>query len=711
MTLLAALSSILPVLTNQNFSDKLFFASVDLYSGYLFNASLIATFSAALPMALDTLLDFRLPLRDILPRYLIVLSLALPGLMTYIAYAVAGTSGAVPFAFVGLLAREILLRGALLSLLLYDGCSWKTVVTVGCVWVLTIFVIQSFLWRPFRPDIVTYSWYSICRGMSVGTALIVGVIVLHRWHKSMILSPKAKVDALYATFYPLLFTLNIVLKFIVLMVTYDLRNTGYVDMVICILATTIPGRQARHDKSIAEHIIKTKRDYVSYMSHEIRTPLNAVYMGIQLLTKEWDSVAQNCADFKGILDDVDASCKVAIDILNEFLLANKLEAGSVMLEKEYVSVVRLIQDVADPFGAQARQKEVCYTHTGSSRIDPDLSTYNIHVNADYRKISQVLRNLISNALKFTSKGGQVDVYAYLTKKASCSPENNVHRAVTGIRTSKVYDTSHELYSSVVRIEVRDNGVGISPVNQQKLFGEIVQFNAAQLQNGGGSGIGLWISKKIMDLHGGRIGVTSKPGEGSLFFVELDIASEATNQVFSATTPRQRTEKSFLPTCAICEQNSLSESDVKVLVVDDSAVNRKMLTRLIEPKVGHISQAENGLEAVDKVRESIDSDSPFDLIFMDATMPEMCGTDATALIRTMGYQGMIVFLTGNVTPEDIEGFMLSGANDVITKPCSLENVEDVLKKLLSEKMAFSKGYACTAVTTLDPHTGDIESLIE
>eukprot|EP00602_Paraphysomonas_sp_CaronLab_P004051 CAMPEP_0185021854 /NCGR_PEP_ID=MMETSP1103-20130426/4557_1 /TAXON_ID=36769 /ORGANISM="Paraphysomonas bandaiensis, Strain Caron Lab Isolate" /LENGTH=613 /DNA_ID=CAMNT_0027553619 /DNA_START=540 /DNA_END=2381 /DNA_ORIENTATION=- len=599
---------------------------------------------------------------------------------------------------VGIHLREILLRGSLLSFLLYDGCSWKTIAIVGSVWVMTMCMLYVSLWEAYIPNRISME---LSEHIRMATPVSVGIVVgllMYRWRKSVISSNNAPV-AHVTTFYTFLFALCISIKIGVLFITDDMAYSGFSDIFICILATTIPGRQARHEKTIAEHIIESKRDYVSYLSHEIRTPLNAVYMGIQLLTKECAGVLYN-KDVTDILTDIDNSCKVAIDILNEFLLANKLEAGNVTLEKEIVDAYVIINDVSKSFDAQARQRGVIYSHSGDCHIDPAISNNNVQLDADSRKLSQVMRNLISNALKFTPKGGRVDVYAYLTPHDDIpSPKRSPTHSLYSIQpqpfvsptstiptkaTKQVGRGVYGVGRSILRIEVHDTGVGISPENVQKLFGEIVQFNAAQLQNGGGSGIGLWISKKIVDLHGGRIGVTSELGNGSMFFMELEVADVATGTDVS----KECNDNPAAVEMCVSAHNSVQNigvddlCEMKVLVVDDSAVNRKMLTRLIEPRVGHISQAENGLEAVTKVRESMERKSPFDLIFMDATMPEMCGIDATILIRGIGYKGMLVFLTGNVTPEDREQFMAAGANNVIAKPCTLETVERILRTVSS-----------------------------
>jgi len=691
LTVVTSLFSFIPLLFDHNTLNGDHLVAPDhLKNWSLFNVSLIAAFSTALPMILDTLLDFRLPLRDVSPRYLIVISLILPCIINFWTYAISGEFCSIRNIFAALHMRETLLRGSLLSFLLYDSCSWKTLAAACSIFSANTFSLQMLLWSTFRPDDVSAVWRLCGRVTTAVTVLWVTWLLIHRWRK--LLKKGTRNVAYVSILYPALYVLNITIKYILLSSTRNIAYAGFADVVVSILATTIPGRQARYEKAIAEHVIESKRDYVSYMSHEIRTPLNVVYMGIQLLVNECKGGIYNSEVICGILDDIDTSCKVAIDILNELLLANKLEAGNVTLEKELVSAVSLIKSVADPFKVQARQKGVTFLHDGDTHIDPAVVDDNIHLNVDPRKISQVLRNLISNALKFTPKNGKVDVYVYLKQMSSVNSStrssfailNKVQPLGTAVdgrnlswdrKTNIGHSNLYDVENTVLRIEVHDTGVGISQDDQQKLFGQIVQFNAAQLQNGGGSGIGLWISKKIMDLHGGRIGVKSEPGKGSMFFIELDVTTR--HRSTGECDVHEFGSHCCQDSCGSLDDGahcSVDSENCRVLIVDDSPMNRKMLTHIIEPKVGPISHAENGVEAVEKVRESMENGLPYDLIFMDSNMPELCGADATKLIRDMGYGGMIVFLTGNVMPDDIDRFISSGANDVLVKPCTLRSVE-------------------------------------
>eukprot|EP00602_Paraphysomonas_sp_CaronLab_P011252 CAMPEP_0185043538 /NCGR_PEP_ID=MMETSP1103-20130426/42955_1 /TAXON_ID=36769 /ORGANISM="Paraphysomonas bandaiensis, Strain Caron Lab Isolate" /LENGTH=535 /DNA_ID=CAMNT_0027583717 /DNA_START=776 /DNA_END=2383 /DNA_ORIENTATION=+ len=531
------------------------------------------------------------------------------------------------------------------------------------------------------------------------------------------------------TIYGTLYVMNCILKTVVVVFFGDLRYVVVGDVLIGIFATTIPGRQARHERSIAEHIVSTKRDFMSYMSHEIRTPLNTVYMGVQLLAKECAGSTFN-SDVMGIIKDIDSSCQVAISILNEFLMANKIESGNLTLDFDVVEVTELLSSATVPFNVQARQKGVRYSCNGDTNIDPVFLTKSIYMEVDIRKISQVIRNLISNALKFTPAGGRVDVYAFLTPKHKQRRNNgsfSVHPfisqedAMIGFpQHGEVDITTAELSNYYLRVEVHDSGVGISKENQEKLFKGVVQFNAAQLQNGGGSGLGLWISKNIVDMHGGTIGVTSNPGTGSVFYFQLDCFK----QFSSANDGRTSTAnfdvykfKEFEDSSNLERKSQSSASEPKptrfgnVLIVDDSAVNRKMVSRMLSSRSTQISQAENGRDALLIVRESMEGNiSHFNVIIMDAMMPEMGGPEATRRIRDLGYTGVIVFLTGNVRPEERAEYLHAGADDVVRKPCTLDGLEEAINMASRKRVESTRtvtSYGSTNISRRDfPETAEV-----
>lgn len=269
-------------------------------------------------------------------------------------------------------------------------------------------------------------------------------------------------------------------------------------------------------------MLEMKQNFVRYISHEIRTPLNTVYMGIQLATSKLLQL-QGVQHILDILSDIQDSCNVSIEILNDLLMFDKLENGGMKLDLQYITYRDLLERTVHPFIVQARQSEINFHFTGDAYFSPELQDVVVHV--DINKISQVIRNLVSNALKFTPKGGCVTVHSLRvchderpvstvtanTSLHSATPKNTSENSGTGLlMTTPKYKRNSVGASSkldFVRLEVRDTGPGISKVcnemnysnlfhnvlqeNQKRLFREIVQFNAADLQNGKGSGLGLW----------------------------------------------------------------------------------------------------------------------------------------------------------------------------------------------------------------------------
>ena len=247
-----------------------------------------------------------------------------------------------------------------------------------------------------------------------------------------------------------------------------------------------------------------------------------------------------------------------------------------------------------------------------------------------------------------------------------------------------------------------------------MFNEIVQFNAAELQDGGGSGLGLWISKAIIDHHGGRLGVSSIPGKGSVFYVEVDVLPREYLSHDPVDSPAQQSQfprvnmfpsvtymlrsmmrkpikVDIMGNAVELSEASSSSNDVeeltvndveigRVLVVDDSAVNRKMMCRMLSPLVGSVSPASDGAEAVKLVQDTSDVRDPYDIVFMDVNMPVMNGVEATRMMREGGYKGYISFLTGNAMPEERPSFFAAGGDDVLIKPCTFMDLQGVLTGL-------------------------------
>ena len=462
------------------------------------------------------------------------------------------------------------------------------------------------------------------------------------------------------------------------------------------LTTVLPGRSARFEALQLQQNLETKRTFVRYVSHEVRTPLNTICMGLELVEDELrrQGAKPDTIDTVGQLKEASL---VAVETLSDLLLYEKIEAGIMALERTHVLPNPFLVKACQSFEVQARAKgvELAVHTTPPSSTSPLL---HLTLNVDEKKMSQVIRNFISNAIKFTPAGGRVDVSLEL--KTVCN------RSID----------SDSMSPFLVHISVTDTGHGIAPENQHKVFNQIVQFHANKQQGGGGSGIGLWISKKIVELHGGKVGLFSEgEGKGCTFYLELplfevpaptldtgEVSPERRSPItihspFSQSRQpqskrpsleRRRRSSAAFTRLSICEDVALPVIDldaeegegtlrgVDVLVVDDSSLNRKVMTKALMAAGHRCIEAEDGSEAV----RLVDSGKLFDVILMDSQMPLMRGTVATRKIRDLGYTGFVVGVTGNAMPADTAEFLAHGADMVLVKPMSIAMFEHAMDEL-------------------------------
>ena len=231
--------------------------------------------------------------------------------------------------------------------------------------------------------------------------------------------------------------------------------------------------------------LKTKRAFVRYVSHEIRSPLNVALLGLGYLNDQVkQSIMPNKGECQDVLSEVRNSCVIAVDILNDLLLYEKFDDGMFSLAKSEVAVQDYFQEAVSTYNVQAKSSELTFEIVAKGVQDT-------LVNIDITKFTQVLRNLISNAMKFTPKGGIVT--------ASCSPlppnhvlDSHIHFAPVPAGIREQFESNQGSYSlGYVRMSVKDTGAGISPENQSLMFNQFMQFDADKLQKGGGSGLGLW----------------------------------------------------------------------------------------------------------------------------------------------------------------------------------------------------------------------------
>jgi signal transduction histidine kinase/CheY-like chemotaxis protein len=368
-------------------------------------------------------------------------------------------------------------------------------------------------------------------------------------------------------------------------------------------------------KGEAEAANLAKSVFLANMSHELRTPMNGV-MGMI------DLVLRRATDPKQIewLNKSKSSAKHLLDVINDILDISKIEADRMTLEQKDFSLSQAIDDVIHMQDAAALVKGLRL----SREIDASLPDM---LCGDPFRVRQILINLVGNALKFSNQG-QVTVRAYAVEKA---------------------DTS-----VLLRIEVADQGIGISPEQQDKLFHAFTQADDSMTRKYGGSGLGLIISKRLALLMGGDVGVESTPGVGSTFWFTARmtvkeaqaVAMEPRAADAAATTIRQRYFAR------------------RVLVVDDEPVNREVAQKLLESVGLIVDTAEDGAEAIEMADRT-----GYAAIFMDMQMPNINGLEATRLILLLPeYKHVpIIAMTANVFDEDRAQCMAEGMTDFLGKP--------------------------------------------
>ncbi|MFN3690165.1 MAG: ATP-binding protein, partial [Fimbriimonadales bacterium] len=343
----------------------------------------------------------------------------------------------------------------------------------------------------------------------------------------------------------------------------------------------------------AEAASRAKSEFLANMSHEIRTPMNGVLGMVQLL--EDTPLTQEQQE---LLRTLKNSAHYLLGLLNDILDLSKIEAGKMTLEQIPVDLHALAQEMSALFGGRASEKGLLL----EVRVDPNTPQW---VLGDPVRLRQIVANFLSNAIKFTHEGS---VSLILLPSPT--------------------------YAQGVWIGVQDTGIGIPKEKQESLFEAFTQADSSTTRKYGGTGLGLTISKKLAEMMGGRIGVESELGVGSLFFVDLPLPAAQPPQQQSDALPSQPAPAAF--------------PGKRILLVEDNEVNRKVATRLLGKMQVEIDVAVNGLEAVQKATEN-----NYDLILMDCQMPEMDGYEATRVLRARGVQTPIIALTANALEGDRE----------------------------------------------------------
>jgi len=547
-----------------------------------------------------------------------------------------------------------------------------------------------------------------------------------------------------------------------------------------VLSGVIPGRYRQHmAHTHIERKIQENHDTIRYISHEIRSPLNIVKNGVKLVI---NNLTGHChPDILEDLADIEHASCAATSIIDDLLNFEKMEAKSFQVERHYEPAASRLTEMANRCQALAQQKQINFEV--QNKLDFSGVGDSLFILVDVIKMEQVIRNLIINSIKFTPKGGHIFVlfrheassvhtgvpdslpghtlfasrfqvfkallkqikgwwFAPEKQKVHVDSQNNCisiqESKSLRMNGMKVYDNFGKIC-----IDITDTGAGLSPSQLKQVFGKFVQFNANHLQGGGGSGLGLWICKSIVEQHEGIITLKSDGLDlGATFTIQINcylesslenrtsfnaahshhsIAMNSCTEVpktslhFDASYNLRPFANSFAFNVQECQsvsqfsidssllqsvgtpsnasyaidtlENKPIKSPINILVVDDSDLNRKIMKNMIN-KNSLVINEKHGISSHFEIFEADDGTSALEmmksrsygLILIDNIMTHMNGPQAVGHMRQLGYNGLIMGVTGAVSEADIDDFISHGASAVLKKPISIEMLFQVLLDL-------------------------------
>ena len=361
--------------------------------------------------------------------------------------------------------------------------------------------------------------------------------------------------------------------------------------------------------------LRAKNEFLAVVSHEIRTPMNGVLGTAQLL-----QMTEMTEEQRRYVEAIQSSGETLLALINDILDLSKLDSGKVYLDARPVQLRALVKEVVELLRAQAQKKDL-YLDT---EIAPEVPEW---LTGDAHRIKQIFTNLVGNAIKFTQHGG-VRVAAHLQQNGQ-----------------------------VLVCQVQDSGIGIPPDRIERLFEKFSQVDSSITRRNGGTGLGLAICKKLVEGMGGVIGVESKRHQGSTFTFRIPC------------TPAEAPPEKRAP----AEAGVKTAAGLRILLVEDNAVNQMLALGMLQKLGCQADLAENGEEALEKIAAG------YDLVLMDMQMPKIDGVTATRAIRQMqlARQPYIVALTANAMESDRQQCLAAGMNDFLAKPFKAVELQEKL----------------------------------
>ena len=416
--------------------------------------------------------------------------------------------------------------------------------------------------------------------------------------------------------------------------------TGFVFMIMLLHRTqesenTVVKLNKKLQKALeqAKTASVEKSNFLFNMSHDIRTPMNAVIGMTSLIRHD----AGNKDKVIEYADKIDVSSQHLLGIINDILDMSKIEAGKTVFKYDDFSILNFIQEINNLFHSQIDEKKQILTTKKNIRHE--------WVNGDQLHLMQIFNNLLSNAVKYTQEGGEIQ---FLVEEC---------------------ETNSSVYAKY-RFLVRDNGIGMSADFKDKIFDAFTRAENSVTNKIQGTGLGMAITRNLVEAMGGTIDVESELGQGSCFevLIELRIAEDRT----VALAAQEDTD----------EQDGNILQGMRFLCAEDNELNAEILTELLKIEGAECTICENGEEVLKAFEQSAPGD--YDMILMDVQMPVMNGYDATRAIRRSTHELAktipIIAMTANAFSEDIQYSLAAGMNAHISKPVDMKTLEKTIRRI-------------------------------
>ncbi|MCP2730781.1 response regulator [Symplocastrum sp. BBK-W-15] len=406
---------------------------------------------------------------------------------------------------------------------------------------------------------------------------------------------------------------------------------------------------------------RLKDEFLANMSHELRTPLNGI-LGMTEGLEENVFGAIN-SEQREALQIIRSSGEHLLELINDILDLGKIEAGQIELRRTPTAINQVCQSSISFIKQQSLKKSI--------QLEVNIPSNLPKLSLDERRIQQVLINLLSNAVKFTPAGGRITLD--VTIEQAIGGQLNIF-SKTDVESNTVFSPlSSQTTLSSIKIAVSDTGIGIAPENLRKLFKPFIQIDGALNRQYAGTGLGLSLVKRMVELHGGKVGVTSEVGAGSCFTINLPYQDLVIQSPELVSAVPGSLEQDYI--------ERFTKTSPLILLAEDDEVNISTICNYLEAKGYRIVLAKNGQEAINLTKLNLP-----DLILMDIQMPGIDGLEAIRQIRCDRklLNIPIIALTALAMTGDREKCLEAGANEYLSKPLKLKQMVTRIEHILVEK---------------------------